>query len=74
MTRAEWVEKAEGQLLAVLFRGYHTKETDPAMLFRRETNDAERLHDLLGRLYDLAQPKPLNGRATDPTAKQGGSP
>jgi hypothetical protein len=64
MPKDLWLRRAEESLLSILFRGYHTKQTDPAMLYRMETIDAERVGEVLDKLFDLAQPKPAAPAAT----------
>ncbi len=52
MPRDQWVADMEAKLSAILLKGYTTKETDPAMLFRMMCNDVRLLRISLADAYD----------------------
>lgn len=60
-TREQAIEYWERKLQGCLFRAYHTKETDPAQLFRMETQDAQLLRLILEEMFPL-KPEPANGQ------------
>jgi hypothetical protein len=55
--REQWIHSTESERLSIIFMGYTTRESAPYAFFMMQCNDAKRLRDLLGRLYDDLQPK-----------------
>lgn len=51
-TKDKWVEETELALGGILLKGFSTKETDSAMLFRIQCMCVNNLRDHLRRIYD----------------------
>ena len=64
MTQQQWIDHWQAELTSILFAGYVTKDTDPAMLFRAMCNDARRLKAKLLLMHDSLKPEVPNVKAT----------
>ena len=55
----EWVAELEIPLQSIILKGFTTKETNPAMLFRMQCNSVVLLREALRKAYDqlVMEPK-----------------
>lgn len=54
--KEKWVLDMDLVLGGILFRGYHTKETNAGMLFREEEQGHARMIECLRKIYDQFNP------------------